>query len=160
MSEKIGSVPWVSFETLQNHMKEQFGVVRSHEPELGCPTHCERDIPHYISRGNPGESPWTCPQSLRPRTNTSENTGSLLANSETRLPWELWALCVFEVVASSSTLRQMLLLPNPTLRGLLARRSMIFSSSLCLYWEGDNLAYHAFQRWYNVTLGRLCPRSR
>lgn len=114
-------------------MREQFGVVLSHEPQLGCPTPCERDTLHCISTGSPGESPWTCPLSLIPRTSASKNTGSFLANSGTRPPWELRALCVFEAVASSSALRQMLLLPDPTLRGLHARKEhdfFLFSVSL------------------------------
>lgn len=132
---------WKSLKSRRTHSGPQF-------------FHCER-ITLYCSSSR--GSPWTCPQSLRARTTASESMGSLPSGLGSRLLWQLWALGAFEAVASSFTLRQMVLLPNPTLREWHARKSMIFFLLLSL--PRRQLTDNAFQRWYNVTLGRLCPTS-
>lgn len=154
VSQKVGSLPGMYFETIQS---TKFEILQNHKV-CGCSQPwcsawvsqppCDRGTLHY-TRGSPGGSLWICAQSLKPKDWWLVGIRSL---------WELWALYVFKAV-TSCILRQMLLLPDPMLRGLHAKSSLVFSFSLCFYQEGDSLAYDAFQRWYNITSGRLCPQS-
>lgn len=110
---------------------------------------CDRGSLHH-----PAEEPWGLPfaQSLK-----TKDWWRLVPSVGTRFLWELWALHVFEAVTSSCILRQMLLLPNPMLRGLMPKAAWFFPLP-CAFPKKET-ACDAFQRWYNITSGRLCPQS-
>lgn len=119
---------------------------------LGVPDTLARDRLHYTVEEALGEPPGPLPKASKPRT------GDL---------WPVWDPGSFGSPEHFMYLR--LSLPAfwgrccssqiPCWGDYMPKADCFFPSFLCFYQEGDSLAYDAFQRWYNITSGRLCPQS-